>query len=136
MPLKFWDEAFTTAVYLINRLPSKVIQSQTPLERLFNITPDYSFLRVFGCAVWPNLCPFNKHKLQFRSTRCAFLGYSPLHKGCLDISSGRVYISRDVVFDESIFPFSELHENAPLNSVRKSICFLPHSLILLYLIMG
>ena len=25
MPLKFWDEAFITATYLINRLPSKVI---------------------------------------------------------------------------------------------------------------
>jgi hypothetical protein len=37
-----------------------------------------------------------------------------MHKGykCLDISTGRVYISRDVIFDEEIFPFSELHENA------------------------
>ena len=37
-----------------------------------------------------------------------------MHKGfkCLDISSGRVYISRDVVFDENTFPFSTLHPNA------------------------
>jgi histone deacetylase 1/2 len=27
MPLKFWDEAFATVVFLINRLPSKVIQN-------------------------------------------------------------------------------------------------------------
>jgi histone deacetylase 1/2 len=50
MPLKFWDEAFLTAVYLINRLPSKVIDSQTPLERLHGDKGDYSFLRIFGCA--------------------------------------------------------------------------------------
>jgi hypothetical protein len=37
-----------------------------------------------------------------------------MHKGfkCLDISKGRIYISRDVLFDESVFPFAELHSNA------------------------
>jgi hypothetical protein len=35
MPLKFWDEAFISATYLINCLPSKIIQNTTPLERLF-----------------------------------------------------------------------------------------------------
>jgi hypothetical protein len=35
MPLKFWDEAFISAAYLINHLPSKVIDYHTPLERLF-----------------------------------------------------------------------------------------------------
>ena len=37
-----------------------------------------------------------------------------MHKGvkCLDVSTGRVYISRDVVFDETKFPFADLHPNA------------------------
>src|SRR4051812_20998031 len=114
MPLKYWDEAFLTVVYLINRLPSKVIQHKTPTELLFKTSPDYSFLRTFGCAVWPNLRPYNQHKLQFRSKQCTFLGYSGLHKGykCLDISTGRIYISRDVTFDESSFPFAHLRPNA------------------------
>jgi histone deacetylase 1/2 len=105
MPLKFWDEAFLAATYLINRTPSKILQYSTPLAILFNEQPDYSFLRLFGCACWPNLRPYNSRKLAFRSKRCAFLGYSNMHKGykCLDISSGRVYISRDVIFDEAIF---------------------------------
>jgi hypothetical protein len=36
-----------------------------------------------------------------------------MHKGfkCLDIPTGRRYISRDVVFDEHLFPFAELHKN-------------------------
>jgi len=63
MPLKFWDEAFITATYLINRLPSKIINNQTPLERLFHQTPDYSSLRTFGYACWPNLRPYNARKL-------------------------------------------------------------------------
>lgn len=114
MPLKFWDEAFLAMVFLVNRTPSRVIDYQTPLEKLFGEQPEYSALRVFGCACWPNLHPFNSRKLQFRSTRCTFLGYSSLYKGykCLDIATGRVYISRDVIFDENVFPFAELHPNA------------------------
>lgn len=114
MPLKFWCEAFSTAVYLINRTPSKVLGFSTPLERLTGASPDYSSLRVFGCACWPNLRPYNTHKLSFRSTQCTFLGYSDHHKGykCLDVKTGRVYISRDVTFDELVFPFSKLHPNA------------------------
>jgi hypothetical protein len=43
-----------------------------------------------------------------------FIGYSAIHKGykCLEPKTGRVYISHDVVFDEQIFPFEDLHENA------------------------
>ena len=34
-----------------------------------------------------------------------------MHNGfkCLDVLSGRVYISLDVTFDKSIFPFATLH---------------------------
>jgi hypothetical protein len=129
MPLKFWDESFLAATYLINRTPSKVINFETHIERLYRVKPDYTSLRVFGCVCWPNLRPYNKHKLAFRSQECAFLGYSNLHKGfkCLDISTGRVYISRDVVFDENVFPFSKLHDNAGAR-LRDAILLLPSSL--------
>jgi hypothetical protein len=126
MPLKFWDEAFLTAVFLINRLPTRVLGNDTPFDLLYKKSPDYSFLRTFGCTMWPNLRPYNSRKLDFRSKRCVFLGYNNLHKGfkCLDPSSGRVYISRDVVFDETIFPFSVLHPNAGAR-LRKEVELLP-----------
>ena len=129
MPLKFWDEAFLTATHLINMLPSPVIQNATPMERLLTEKPDYTSLRVFGCACWPNLRPYNTRKLAFRSKQCVFLGYSNMHKGvkCLDVASGRVYISRDVVFDESVFPFAKLHPNAGA-LLRKEILLLPETL--------
>jgi hypothetical protein len=43
-----------------------------------------------------------------------FLGYNNQHNGykCVEPSTGRVYISRDVIFDETVFPFSTLHANA------------------------
>jgi hypothetical protein len=96
-----------SATYLINRMPTRVIDNATPLERLLHTPPNYSMLRVFGCACWPHLRAYNKTKLSFRSKECVFLGYSSLHKGykCLDRESGRVYVSRDVIFDEHVFPF-------------------------------
>jgi hypothetical protein len=63
MPLKYWDQAFLTTTHLINQTPSKRIAYETPLHRLVGATPDYSNLRVFGCACWPNLRPYNSHKL-------------------------------------------------------------------------
>jgi transposase InsO family protein len=148
MPLKFWDEAFTTATYLINRLPTRVIDNLSPLQRLFQTPPNYSLLKIFGCACWPHLRPYNRHKLSFRSKPCVFIGYSSLHKGykCLDMDSGRVYISRDVVFDEALFPFStpsypvaessqgstrdiwnnnHLHNLFPANTVAADRCAVP-----------
>ena len=47
MPLKFWDEVFLTVVFLINRLPSEVINHDTPLARLLDQQPDYTFLHTF-----------------------------------------------------------------------------------------
>jgi IS30 family transposase len=50
MPLKYWDQAFLTATHLINRTPTKILNYDTPLHRLLGVQPDYSNLRIFGCA--------------------------------------------------------------------------------------
>jgi histone deacetylase 1/2 len=122
LPLCYWNDAFSTACFLINRLPSRTIDMQTPLERLLRETPDYTFFKVFGCACWPHLRPYNNHKLDFRSKKCVFLGYSPIHKGykCLHVPSNRVYISRDVIFDEHVFPFSTMPTSHTLPPVTES----------------
>jgi hypothetical protein len=43
------------------------------------------------------------------------------------VSSGRVYISRDVVFDEAVFPFKSLHPNAGA-LLHQEILLLPSTL--------
>lgn len=52
-----------------------------------------------------------------------------MHKGfkCFDISTGRIYISRNVMFDEAVFPFANLHPNVGAQ-LRKEIIILPDSL--------
>jgi hypothetical protein len=59
-----------------------------------------------------------------------FLGYSSIYKGFKyhDPTTGRVYISRDVVFDEAIFPFEKLHDNAG-RRLHKEISLLPPTVL-------
>jgi len=108
-PLKYWSYAFESSVYLINYMPTPVLNNKTPFECLLKSTPDYAFLRTFECLCFPSLCPYNAHKLDFRSTPCVFLGYSTLHVGyrCLDLSSKRIYLARHVRFHENIFPLDK-----------------------------
>ncbi|GJU47053.1 putative RNA-directed DNA polymerase [Tanacetum coccineum] len=107
VPQRFWHYAFDTAIYLINRMPSRTSTNKSPFEYIFKWSPDYSLLRVFGCLCFPHLRPYNCHKMDFRSTPCVFLGYNPSHHGyrCLDISTERLYITRHVRVNEAQFPF-------------------------------
>jgi hypothetical protein len=99
-------------------LPTPLLQNKSHFEKLFNQIPDYKFLKVFGCACFPNLRPYNSHKFSPRSKECLFLGYSQHHKGykCLHIDFGRVYISRDVIFHEDQFPFAAVSLVSPFPS--------------------
>jgi len=102
VPIKFWTAVFCTAVFLINRLPTSVLGYKSPHEVVFGSAPTYDSLRVFGCSCYPLLAPFGRSKLDFRSTRCVFLGYSTNHKGylCLEPQTYHFYISRHVKFNE------------------------------------
>ncbi|KAH9693065.1 retrovirus-related pol polyprotein from transposon RE1 [Citrus sinensis] len=106
MPLKYWQEAFSHATYLINRLTSPTLENKTPFELLYLTKPDYSQIKVFGCECYPYLRPYNKHKFDFHTSKCILLGISISHKGYVCMHhSGRVYISASVKFNESSFPF-------------------------------
>lgn len=78
-----------------------------PFQKLLGTSPNYAKLRVYGCLCFPWLRPYTTHKLVNRSTPCVFLGYSLTQSAyiCLQPSSGRIYISRHVKFDEKAFPF-------------------------------
>ncbi|RVW97157.1 Retrovirus-related Pol polyprotein from transposon TNT 1-94 [Vitis vinifera] len=96
---------------------AELLKNKSPLEVLFHQKPSYSQLKVFGCMCYPNLRPFNHHKLQFRSIPCTFLGYSLNHKGYKCLSpNGNILISRDVIFDEHAFPFAQLQSQKQTTS--------------------
>jgi len=112
VPLQFWNYAFETFVYLINRMPTPVLAHRSPFDCLFHRSPDYHFLRASGCLYFPFLHPYNNHKLDFRSSPCEFFGYSSSHLGyrCCDIAFHRIYIFRHV------FPFDNSEQIAKVST--------------------
>lgn len=112
MPLKYWADAFLTAIYLINRVSVRSVESVSPWQMLFKQEHNYSISRIFRCACYPWLRP---HKLDARTKKCIMLDYSLNHKGyrCLDVSTGKIYLSRHVIFDENSFPFANSSSSSP-----------------------
>ena len=108
LPFQYWSYAFSTAIFLINRLPSLSRGSISPWQTLFGTSPNFSFFKSFGCACFPLLRPYSKNKFNLHSKECVFLGYASNSKGylCLDPLTSRIYVSRHVVFNESHYPFS------------------------------
>lgn len=53
MPLKYWTNACSTAVYLINRLPTPTLNNDSPFHKLFGLKPNYTKLKSFGCLCYP-----------------------------------------------------------------------------------
>lgn len=96
LPSVFWDDAFTSACFIINRLPANFLSFTSPVEKLFNTKPNYHHLRVFGCLCYPHHRPYNKLKLHYRSDAAIFLGYSSDHKGYKALlPSGKTVVTRD-----------------------------------------
>jgi hypothetical protein len=133
VPLFLWVEAFTTAVHLINRLPSSSLNFETPYFALHGTHPNYSSLGVFGSKCFPYTWDTRRHKFDPKTTLCVFVGYSDTYKGykCFHPPSKKFFISRHVVFDELFFPYKSNHHNSIVSPTPHVISifdsWLPHT---------
>jgi transposase InsO family protein len=59
----FWAEAANTAVFLQNRLPTKLLAEKTPFEMWYNYKPSLSFLKVFGSTCFVHIPQIKRDKL-------------------------------------------------------------------------
>jgi len=103
---RFWVDAFSTAAYIINRLPAPLLEGKSPFELLYGSPPNYENFHPFGCRVYLCLRDYMPNKFSPRSIPCIFMGYITSYKGfrCLDPSTSRIYITRHAQFDENYFP--------------------------------
>ena len=102
MPARFWGEAVTTAVFILNHAPTKALAGKTPFEAWYGRKPSVSFLRTFSCIGHVRKTTPNLTKLEGRSTPMVFLGYAEGTKAywLYDPRGDKVLVSRDIVFDE------------------------------------
>ena len=91
-----------TSVYILNRAPSRSLDGATPYEVWIGVKPNVEHFRVFGSLCHVKVLGEKLKKLQDRSKPMVFIGYEVGTKGykCYDLETGRVYISRDVIFEE------------------------------------
>lgn len=101
LPIKFWGECILTVTYLINRLPTPVLNHKTPYECLYKSEPNYDFLKVFGCLCFASI--HDSDKFGPRAIRCVFLGYPHGQKGykLLNLTTKQQFVSSH----ETVFPF-------------------------------
>lgn len=80
VPMEYWGDCVLTTVFLINRLPTPLLQDKSQFDVLTSHRPDYQGLRVFGCLAYNSTLSKHKHKFQPRARPCVFLEYHAGYK--------------------------------------------------------
>ncbi|KAD4178302.1 hypothetical protein E3N88_26893 [Mikania micrantha] len=103
MPQHLWAAAVRHSVYVLNRLPTKFLNDQTPYEALNGRKPRMDHLRVFGCVGHVKIPSIQLRKLDKRSRPMVHLGIEPGSKAyrMYDVTEGKIVVSQDVEFDEA-----------------------------------
>ncbi|KAJ0833844.1 putative RNA-directed DNA polymerase [Helianthus annuus] len=76
LPNYLWAEAVATAIYAINRSPTSAVEDKTPYQVWYNLKPDVTHMKVFGCVAYGHKFAQGRRKLDDRSNKMIFVGYS------------------------------------------------------------
>ncbi|KAD2393870.1 hypothetical protein E3N88_40847 [Mikania micrantha] len=103
LPNNFWAEGVATAVYLLNRSPTKSKPNKTPIEEWGGLRPTVHHLRIFGSIAYGLIPPQSRQKLDHRSEKCVFVGYSQQSSGyrLYNPISKKFSVQKHVTFDEN-----------------------------------
>ena len=126
LPKKFWVEATSTIVYLINRSPSSVINFKTPMQLWTGRKPNIAHLKPFGYIAYVHI---SQGKLNPRAVKGIFIGYPFGVKGYKVwlINDRKCVISRNIVFYESANINTNLQDKEIVPKVDKFQLEVEHS---------
>ncbi|CAJ2651582.1 unnamed protein product [Trifolium pratense] len=108
LPKNFWSYAVLHATYIMNRMPTPVLQNKSPYEILHQSLPDLHDLKVFGSLAYASTLTIHRTKLSPRGRKCVFLGYKQGVKGSIlfDLNSKTIFVSRNVTHFDHILPYT------------------------------
>ena len=103
LPREYWAEAAHTAVFLLNRLPTKAVIRKTPYEVWYGFKPSLKNLKVFGSLCFVYVPRAKRDKLDKKAEAGIFVGYSLISKAyrIFQPNTRKMLISRDVHFMEN-----------------------------------
>lgn len=96
----------------MNLLPSNFLHHNLPYFILHNKLPAYDELKVFVVS-----SSVGRTKLDSRRRKCVYIGTKYGTKGHIlfDLYNRNIFISRDTIFHEHIFPYPISSKLSPLN---------------------
>lgn len=102
LPISFWGYALETAIYLLNRVPTKSLL-KTPYEAWTNKKPSVRHLKIWGCPA--HVKKQSADKLESRTNKCFFVGYPKETIGYYfyNPDEQKVFVSRNAFFLEEEF---------------------------------
>ncbi|KAK9723639.1 hypothetical protein RND81_05G014800 [Saponaria officinalis] len=104
LPKRFWGECLLGATYIINKLPSSVLDWKVPAALLLQKPVAYDEMRVIGCLCFALVHSHQRDKFDPKGRKCVFLSYPHGQKAykVYDLETHKILISRDVVFHEQL----------------------------------
>ena len=99
---EYWGDAIAYSVYILNRIPIKIIKDRFPQQVWSGKCSNISHLRIFGCVAYAHVPEELRRKLDDRSQKCIFVGYSEESKAyrLYNPITKKYVINRDVLFKE------------------------------------
>jgi hypothetical protein len=102
---RFWVEAVACSVYLLNRSPTTSLKMKVPQEAWSGAKLNVAHLRTFRCIAYAHIPSELRKKLDDKSEKCIFTGYSETSKAyrLYNPISKKLILSRDIRFMENQF---------------------------------